>query len=380
MDIGNNINLGNSMDMTNTVGNEVVMPSFDLEAQKQEIAAKIKNSPEVQNIVRQIDISDPNSILTFGKQATEEMSTTADKLLHQMEISKVEDSGQMLMQLKKIMDKFDIKELEGEEKQGFISKLFNSTKNSLEALFKKYHTMGDEVDKIFVTIKQYESEIHKVNKNLDEMFIGNVECYEQLEKYIYAGELAIEHINKNMLPELQSKAMEGDEMDKLNLENMNRVLEMLDQRVHDLKLAEHVALQGMPDIKTMQYSNFSLIRKINSAFIITLPVFKQCLVKTIMLKRQKVQAKSLSALDETTNELLLRNANTTAMQNKEIAKLSSGSSIEIETLEKTWQTIVSGIEETKRIQEEAKQKRIDSNKRLEVLKEDYEKKRYLNQM
>lgn len=380
MDIGNNINLQNSMNITNTVNNEVVMPAFDLEAQKQEIAAKIKNSPEVQNIVRQIDISNPNSILTFGKQATEEMSTTADKLLHQMEISKVEDSGQMLMQLKKIMDKFDIKELDADEKQGLFSKLFNSTKNTLEALFKKYHTMGDEVDKIFVTIKQYEAEIHKVNKNLDEMFIGNVECYEQLEKYIYAGELAIDHINQNMLPELQSKAMAGDEMDKLNLENMNRVEEMLEQRVHDLKLAEHVALQGMPDIKTMQYSNFSLIRKINSAFIITLPVFKQCLVKTIMLKRQKVQAKSLSALDDTTNELLLRNANTTAMQNKEIAKLSSGSSIEIETLEKTWQTIVNGIEETKRIQEEAKQKRIDSNRRLEVLKEDYEKKRYLEQM
>lgn len=370
MDIGNNINLNE----------EVTMPVFDLEAQKKEVEVKIKNSPEVQNIVRQIDISNPSSILTFGKQATEEMSSTADKLLHQMEINKVEDSGQMLIQLKKIMEKFDIKELEGEEKQGLFNKLFKSTKNSLEALFKKYHTMGDEVDKIFITIKQYEVEIEKVNRNLDEMFIGNVECYEQLEKYIYAGELAIDHIKQNMIPELSSKANSGNEMDKMNLENMNRVVEMLEQRVFDLKLAEHVALQGMPDIKTMQYSNFGLIRKINSAFIITLPIFKQCLVKTIMLKRQKVQAKGLSALDDTTNELLLRNANATALQNKEITKLTSGSSIEIETLEKTWQTIVNGIDETKRIQEEAKQKRIDSNRRLEELKKDYEKKRYLENL
>lgn len=369
MDIEENINLNQ----------EVSVPNFDLEAQKKEVEIKIKNSPEVQNIVRQIDISNPTSILTFGKQATEEMSSTADKLLHQMEINKVEDSGQMLIQLKKIMEKFDIKELDGEEKKGFFDKLFKSTKNSLEALFKKYHTMGDEVDKIFITIKQYEVEIEKVNKNLEEMFIGNVECYEQLEKYIYAGELAIDHIKQNMIPELSSKANNGNEMDKIKLDNINNVVEMLEQRVHDLKLAEHVALQGMPDIKTMQYSNFSLIRKINSAFIITLPIFKQCLVKTIMLKRQKIQAKGLSALDDTTNELLLRNANSTALQNKEIAKLASGSSIEIETLEKTWQTIVNGIDETKRIQEEAKQKRIDSNRRLEELKKDYEKKRYMQQ-
>lgn len=369
MEIENNTNLNN----------EIIMPTFDLDAQKKEITEKIKNSPEVQNIVRQIDISNPSSILTFGKAATEEMASTADKLLHQMEVNKVEDSGQMLIQLKKIMDKFDIKELDVEEKKGFLSKLFNSTKNSLEALFKKYHTMGDEVDKIFITIKQYEAEIENTNKKLEEMFIGNVECYEQLEKYIYAGELAVEHIKQNIIPELQNKVNSGDEMDKLNLENMNKVTEMLEQRVYDLKLAEHVALQGMPDIKTMQYSNFGLIRKINSAFIITLPVFKQCLVKTIMLKRQKVQAKGLAALDEKTNELLLRNANTTAIQNKEIAQLTSKGSIEIETLEKTWQTIVNGIEETRRIQEDAKQKRIDSNRRLEALKEDYEKKRYLQE-
>ncbi|AAK79379.1 uncharacterized protein YaaN involved in tellurite resistance [Clostridium acetobutylicum] len=363
MDIGNTINF-----------NKEAETEFDLDAKKKEIQAKIKNSPEVENIVRRIDISNPSSILTFGKEATEQMASTADNLLHQMEINKVEDSGKMLEQLKKIMDKFDIKELEADEKQGFLSKLFKSTKNSLEALFRKYHTMGDEVDKIFITIKQYEAEIEKVNKNLDDMFVGNVEAYEQLEKHIYAGTLAIEYIKQNIIADLESKASSGNEMDKMNLENMNKVVEMLEQRVQDLKLAEHVALQGMPDIKTMQYSNFGLIRKINSAFIITLPIFKQCLVKAIMLKRQKVQAKGLSALDETTNELLLRNANATAEQNKQIAKLTSGSSIEIETLEKTWQTIVNGIEETKRIQEDAKQKRIDTNRRLEALKEDYKKR------
>ncbi len=55
----------------------------------------------------------------------------------------------------------------------------------------------------------------------------------------------------------------------------------------------------------------NLVRKINSAFIVTLPVFKQALAQAIMLKRQRIQAESLAALDEKTNEMLLKNARNT---------------------------------------------------------------------
>ncbi len=101
----------------------------------------------------------------------------------------------------------------------------------------------------------------------------------------------------------------------------------------------------------------NLVRKINSAFIVTLPVFKQALAQAIMLKRQRIQAESLAALDEKTNEMLLKNARNTVEQSKLTAKMASGSSIKAKTLETTWRTIVYGIEETRRIQEEGKRKR-----------------------
>ena len=149
---------------------------------------------------------------------------------------------------------------------------------------------------------------------------------------------------------------------------------MLEQRVMDLKTAESIALQSIPMIKTMEFSNANLTRKINSAFIVTIPVFKQALAQAMMLKRQKIQADSMSALDKRTNELLIKNAQNTVEQSKQITRMTNTSSVQIETLEKTWNTIVSGIDETKRIQEEAKRKREEDSKRLDAIKQQYAEK------
>ena len=123
----------------------------------------------------------------------------------------------------------------------------------------------------------------------------------------------------------------------------------------------------------MEFTNMNLVRKINSAFIITLPVFKQALAQALMLKRQKVQADAMSALDEKTNEMLIKNARNTVEQSKATARMASGSSIKIETLETTWKTIVNGIDETKQIQENARKQRVEDQKRLETIKQEFSK-------
>ena len=97
-------------------------------------------------------------------------------------------------------------------------------------------------------------------------------------------------------------ASSGDQSIQFELAALEQAKVMLEQRTHDLRIAENVAMQSIPMIKTMQFSNMNLVRKINSAFIITLPVFKQALAQAIMLKRQRIQAESMAALDEKTNE------------------------------------------------------------------------------
>ena len=163
----------------------------------------------------------------------------------------------------------------------------------------------------------------------------------------------------------------GDNSIQFELQSLQQALMMLEQRTQDLRTAESVAMQSIPMIKTMEFSNMNLVRKINSAFIITLPVFKQALAQAIMLKRQKIQAEAMSALDEKTNEMLLKNARNTVEQSKMTAQLASGSSIKIETLETTWRTIVNGIDETKQIQENARKQRVQDQARLENIKTEF---------
>ena len=334
---------------------------------------QILNSDEIDRLTSQIDVSNPNSIVTFGGPVAEEISRASDQVLNSMNINQIDDSGKLLKSLADVMEKFDSKELAAEEKG--LKKLFSNAKKELDKILGKYHTMGEDIDKIYVQLKGYEKEIGEANVKLDKMFNANLNYYQELLKYIMAGEQGVKEIDA-YIEEYQKKvdANPEDGTLRMDLNNLVQVREILDQRVMDLRVAENVALQTIPMLKTMEYSNLNLIRKINSAFIITMPVFKQSLAQAIMLKRQRVQAEAMSALDAKTNELLIKNAENTVAQSKMTAQLASGTSIQVETLEKTWNTIVKGIEETKQIQEQARIKRIEDTQKLEALKNDFKAK------
>lgn len=361
--------------MNNGLTSQLNEPNaVNLDKETNEIALKVQNSPEIIALSNQLDIKDAQAVLKFGQDTSQEISKFADKILHSLETTNVEDSGTLLQQLNKIMDKFEMKDFK-EGKSGFLEKIFKKAKKSMEDLFKKYHTMGGEIDKVYVELSNYESEINSSNTMLEEMFNKNMEYYETIEKYIQAGKIIVEKVKNEVIPELQLKANESpDQINQVNLSNGHRALDMMEQRIYDLELAKTVSLQTMPQIKLIQQGNYNLVRKINSAFIITIPIFKNAMIQAITLKRQAIQANAMKALDDRTNELLLKNAQNIAAQSKLTAELASGSSIKIETLEQTWQTIMQGIDETKKIQEEAKQKRLAGAKRMHELQNDYKNK------
>lgn len=292
-------------------------------------------------------------------------------VLNSMNMSQLNETSEMLKSLAKIMDQFDINEIK--DNPGLFGKLFGNFRKQLDKILAKYHTMGEEVDKIYVQLKGYESEIKQSNKKLDTMFKTNVDYYHELVKYILAGEQACKEIEAYIAQRQQDMENTGDQSIQFELTSLNQALMMLEQRTQDLRTAENVAMQSIPMIKTMEFSNYNLVRKINSAFIVTLPVFKQALAQAILLKRQKIQAESIAELDKKTNEMLLKNAQNTVDVSKMTAKMASGSSIQIETLEKTWATITNGIEETRRIQEDARKKRQEDQVRLEAIKQDFNK-------
>ena len=332
-----------------------------------EYKQRLRGMKEVQDLTSEVEIQNPNSIVMFGQGASEQISKVSDELLNSMKAVKAEEASEMLVNLTKIMDKFDIKELDGSEKQSMLSKFMKGVGNSVAKLFQKYDTMGYEVEKVYVLLKKYENDIRESNANLKKLYDANLHYYQLLEKYIVAGELALEEIEAYIYQISMNNSL-GQEEKQMMLQKLEISKEMLSQRVYDLQIAENVAIQSAPMIQTIQISNFNLMRKINSSFIITLPIFKQCLAQAVILKRQEIQAKSIKQLDDKTNELIMRNAQNTARQSVEIAKMASGSSVSISTLEKSFETIMKGIEDTKEIQEANKVQRIENSAKLERIK------------
>lgn len=369
------INLQNKTEQTQVAApatTQTPQENFSLAECRQGYIDDFEKTGELEKYTAKIEVFDPNSIVKFGSEAAEEVSKSADVVLNGMNMDQINNSGKMLEALDKIMGSFNIDEIK--EDKGLFGKLFGNAKKKLEKLLNKYNTMGDEIDKIYTQLKVYEGEIEKANRNLDQMFNSNLEYYHELVKYIAAGEQGCKELHEYIEQKEQELATSNNVDLQFEISNLRQAENMLEQRVMDLKTAESIALQSIPMIKTMEFSNANLTRKINSAFIVTLPVFKQALAQAMMLKRQKIQADSMSALDKRTNELLIKNAQNTVEQSKQITRMTNTSSVQIETLEKTWNTIVSGIDETKRIQEEAKRKREEDSKRLDVIKQQYAEK------
>lgn len=343
---------------------------YDITLDKQQVIQSM-DMQEIDQLTSQISIDDMDSIVSFGSESAEAISKASDAVLSNMSLNQINESSEMLKALSKIMDQFNIDELK--EPKG-LQKLFNKAQAQVEKILKKYNTMGGEIDKIYVELRKFQEEIKQSNRKLSTLFESNVEFYHELEKYIFAGDQGCKEIQDAITQTQAELDATGNQELRFQLQSYQNALALLEQRVQDLRTAEIVAMESIPMLKTMEFSNYNLYRKMESAIIITLPVFKQALAQAILLKRQKIQADAMSELDAKTNELLMRNAQNTVNQAKMTAKMASGSSIQIETLENAWKTITTGIDEVQQIEADAHKKREDDKIRLQAIKNDFNAK------
>ena len=146
-----------------------VIEQYDIVSDRQQMNTQLVGSQEVDDIVSTIEVNNLETIVSFGSEVAEEISKASDVVLNSMSMSQLDDTSEMLKSLAKIMDKFDIEEIK--ENPGLLKKLFGNAKKQLDKILEKYHTMGDEIDKIYVQLKGYESEIKQSNRKLNTMLI-----------------------------------------------------------------------------------------------------------------------------------------------------------------------------------------------------------------
>ena len=346
--------------------NEIVA---DTEAYKE----RLKQLPEVQALTNEISVQDVNTIVNFGQKSAEEITKISDKILSIAKVPTSKDAAQMITQLAKIMDKFDIRELEKIQsepaKQGFLQKLKQKIADEFEALIANYDDMSTEVDKISQLLRTYENQTKQDNVTLTEMCQANYNYFEQLERYVVAAELGLVEI-ANYRQQVANRTDISEDQKNAQLQQLDMMSQMLDQRKYDLLQAEVVARMTVPMLQNMQITNVNLLREINTAFVVGLPIFKQNLAQAIMLKRQAITANSMEQFKGAINKQLEQNATYASVQGKLVAENVTKGTFDMETLRKVYSTIKTGTENTKRIMSEQESKNKENSKELEQLKSD----------
>lgn len=334
---------------------------------------RLKQLPEVQALTNEISVQDVNTIVSFGQKSAEEITKISDKILNIAKVPTSKDAAQMITQLAKIMDKFDIRELEKIQsepaKQGFLQKLKQKIADEFEALVSKYDNMSKEVDKISQLLRTYENQTKQDNVILTEMCQANYNYFEQLERYVVAAELGLGEI-ANYRQQVANRTDISEDQKNAQLQQLDMMSQMLDQRKYDLLQAEVVARMTVPMLQNMQLTNVNLLREINTAFVVGLPIFKQNLAQAIMLKRQAITANSMEQFKGAINKQLEQNATYASVQGKLVAENVTKGTFDMETLRKVYTTIKTGTENTKRIMSEQESKNKENTKDLEQLKAD----------
>lgn len=355
------------------ISTQEIEKANEIIANPEEYKEKLKLLPEVKALTNEINIQDVNTIATFGQKSAEEISKISDKILNIAKVPTNKDAAQMITQLSKIMDKFDIREIEKIQdepaKQSFLQKLKQKIADEFEALVAKYDNMSKEVDKIAQLLRTYENQTKQDNVTLTEMCQANHNYFEQLERYVVAAEIGLEEIT-NYREQVANRTDISEDNKNAQLQQLDMMSQMLRQRQYDLLQAEIVARMTVPMLQNMQLTNVNLIREINTAFIIGLPIFKQNLAQAIMLKRQAITANSMEQFKGTINKQLEQNAAYAAAQGTVVAQNVTKGTFDMETLRKVYSTIKNGTENTQRVMREQEEQNKENTKDLERLKSD----------
>ena len=355
------------------ISTQEIEKANEIIANPEEYKEKLKLLPEVKALTNEINIQDVNTIATFGQKSAEEISKISDKILNIAKVPTNKDAAQMITQLSKIMDKFDIREIEKIQdepaKQSFLQKLKQKIADEFEALVAKYDNMSKEVDKIAQLLRTYENQTKQDNVTLTEMCQANHNYFEQLERYVVAAEIGLEEI-ANYREQVANRTDISEDNKNAQLQQLDMMSQMLRQRQYDLLQAEIVARMTVPMLQNMQLTNVNLIREINTAFIIGLPIFKQNLAQAIMLKRQAITANSMEQFKGSINKQLEQNAAYAAAQGTVVAQNVTKGTFDMETLRKVYSTIKNGTENTQRVMREQEEQNKENTKDLERLKSD----------
>lgn len=318
-------------------------------------------SPEdrkrIDEIKNAIDLTDSQASVQYGVNAQRNIAEFSDTILNNI---RSKDSGYVGELLSNLVVKVKGFEVDGSSNGSFIKKI-----PILGSLVGKAQNMMAEYDKLSVQVDKIQSELDKARMVMlkdivmfDTMYDKNVEYFKELQLYIRAGEEKIQELQTQTIPRLRQEAASSQNQMAVQLvSDFENAVSRFEKKVHDLKLSKTIAIQTAPQIRLIQNNDKVLVDKVQSAIFNTIPLWKSQIVIALGLSRQQKVLQMQREITNTTNELLRRNAEMLKQSTLETARETERGIVDIETVKKVNDDLISTIEETIKIQQEGRQKR-----------------------
>ena len=324
---------------------------------------------EIKSRMGELDMSDTQSIVSFGSAAQAELQEISQAMLQGVRNKDVGPAGDSLRGIITTIRGFSVSELDVRRERTWWEKLLGRAA-PFAKFTAKFEQVQGQIDRITESLLDHEHTLLKDIKSLDMLYEKTLAFYDELALYIAAGEEKLRVLDEKDIPALEAKIEKAPEKDKVmraqELRDLRAARDDLERRVHDLKLTRQVTMQSLPSIRLVQENDKSLVTKINSTLVNTVPLWETQLAQAVTIQRS-AEAAAVRDANDLTNELLTANAKNLRDSNKIIRQEMERGVFDIEAVKQANADLIGTIEESLQIADEGKAKRASAEVELKKM-------------
>jgi uncharacterized protein YaaN involved in tellurite resistance len=333
-------------------------------------AADKSTTAEIKRRMDEVDMTDTQSIVSFGSSAQAELQVISQSMLAGVRNKDVGPAGDSLRNIVSTIRGFSISELDVRRERSWWERLLGRAA-PMAKFVARFEDVQGQIDMITDDLLKHEHVLLKDIESLDMLYDKTLQFYDELALYIAAGEAKIDDLDTKVIPKKEAqvaKAPEGKAvMMAQELRDMRSARDDLERRVHDLKLTRQVTMQSLPSIRLVQENDKSLVTKINSTLVNTVPLWETQLAQAVTIQRSAEAAKAVRSANDLTNELLTANAKNLRSANKVIRTEMERGVFDINAVKEANANLIATINESLEIADEGKRKRAEAEKELKTM-------------
>lgn len=330
-------------------------------------------SEEIRKRMAELDIGNTNSIVSFGSRAQAELQTISRSMLEGVRNKDVGPAGDSLRNMVTAIRGFSVDELDVRRERSFFDRLFGRAA-PIARFAARFEEVQGQIDKIETDLLKHEQLLLKDIESLDRLYEKTLDFYDELALYIAAGEAKLAELDATTIPakeaEVQAAPEDQGVMKAQELRDLRAARDDLERRVHDLKLTRQVTMQSLPSIRLVQENDKSLVTKINSTLVNTVPLWETQLAQAVTIQRSSEAAESVRQANDLTNELLKSNAENLRQANKTIREEMERGVFDIEAVKAANENLIATINESLQIADEGKAKRAQAEADLQKMEQE----------